>query len=429
MPADQRLDAFDALGLCVELRLVVQHEFLPVERPSQLAFQLEPLGDPLGHLLRVEKVALAARLGFFQGGLGVPEQGIGIGAVVRIDRNSRFRRNPEVAVRYPERLGEVFAEPLLVEPRHLFFDFQAPQDDYEMVTAYAGKPCRVPRNAAKPCGELLEQLVAGLPAERVVDGLETLDVQNDHRELAFITACSAHGLGQALVEQIAVRKARERIVVSEVVQLFFLFDVIERKRDVAGKFLKELHLLVVEEAQLPCVKPQDSHGFTREQQRQECNRVDAPLAARSNHGRLRIVLDVVRKDRRTLPDRAGREPLPAFHVLPHGERSLLEKIAHLARRRGRADQVRILVYRADPSHDKSAIFHCDPARSLEQLVAVAHSHDQGVDAAQNSVYAVQAPDLVLGLLVLGDVLGDACDAVGPAFRVGNREGPVSDPAY
>src|SRR5204862_1540349 len=206
---------------------------------------------------------------------------------------------------------------------------QATQDNYEMVTAYAGESCRVPRNAAKPCGELLEQLVAGLPAERVVDGLETLDVQNDHRELAFIAACSAHGLRQALVEQIAVCKARERIVVSEVVQLFFLFDVIERKRDVAGKFLKQLHLVVVEEVQLPRVKPQHSHGFTPEQQRQECNRVDAPLVARFNHGRSGIVLDIVRKHRYALPDRPGREPLPAFYVLPHGERSLLEKIAHL----------------------------------------------------------------------------------------------------
>ena len=47
-------------------------------------------------------------------------------------------------------------------------------------------------------------------------------------------------------EQRAVRKARQGVVVGEVVDPFFLADVLERKGNVARKLLQQLDLLVVE---------------------------------------------------------------------------------------------------------------------------------------------------------------------------------------
>jgi len=66
----------------------------------------------------------------------------------------------------------------------------------------------------------------------------------------LIAACSAHGLCQAFIEQIAVRKPGKRIVVSEIVQLFLFFDVIERKRNIARELEQELHLLLIEKPDL-----------------------------------------------------------------------------------------------------------------------------------------------------------------------------------
>ena len=54
---------------------------------------------------------------------------------------------------------------------------------------------------------------------------------------------------------------------------------------------------------------------------------------------------------------------------------------------------------------------------LEQLLAVAHAHDQRVDAAQHGIQAVQPKYLVFRRLALGDVAHDPDDE--PA-----RAGPV-----
>ncbi len=70
----------------------------------------------------------------------------------------------------------------------------------------------------------------------------------------------------------------------------------------------------------------------------------------------------------------------------------------------RLHQLRHPVDHAQPGHAKSPGFHGDPAGLAEQLVAVAHAHDQGVDAAEHGVDAVQPLDSFLGLLLLRLVL-------------------------
>ena len=51
----------------------MEHEFFVVQRLAQLILQAEPAGHRLGHFLRVKQVALAARFGFLERGLGVLE--------------------------------------------------------------------------------------------------------------------------------------------------------------------------------------------------------------------------------------------------------------------------------------------------------------------------------------------------------------------
>jgi len=58
-PADQRLGTDHAPGVDIHLRLVIQHEFVLFQRPPQLVLERKLLGDPLGHLLRVEEISVA----------------------------------------------------------------------------------------------------------------------------------------------------------------------------------------------------------------------------------------------------------------------------------------------------------------------------------------------------------------------------------
>ncbi len=82
-PPDQRLDADNAPGIGVYLRLVVQDELLSFQRLAQLVLQREPFSDPLGELVRVEEIALVRSFRLLERGLRVLEEGFGVCAVVR----------------------------------------------------------------------------------------------------------------------------------------------------------------------------------------------------------------------------------------------------------------------------------------------------------------------------------------------------------
>ena len=71
------------------------------------------------------------------------------------------------------------------------------------------------QTAAHPLGHRLEQLVAGRMAERVIDALEVIEIEIEHRELA----AAAHQrklLLELLAQQHAVGQFGERIVVRQV---------------------------------------------------------------------------------------------------------------------------------------------------------------------------------------------------------------------
>ena len=86
-------------------------------------------------------------------------------------------------------------------------------------------------------------------------------------------------------------------------------------------------------------------------------------------------------------------------------------------------------------HAKATFLNRNPARLLEQLVAVMHPNDQRIDAAQHGIHAVEVCDPVLrslellgiGLLI-SNVSGDACDAHDLVGVVPDRKTSHLDPA-
>ena len=64
LPADQRFDTDHGARLEIDLRLIVEDEFVLLERLSQLVFQQQPFGNALAHLLGIEQIALARVLAF-----------------------------------------------------------------------------------------------------------------------------------------------------------------------------------------------------------------------------------------------------------------------------------------------------------------------------------------------------------------------------
>ena len=88
-------------------------------------------------------------------------------------------------------------------------------DDGEFVAAEARDGVGLAHAAAQPLGHDLEQLVADRMAERVVDALEVVEVEIEHRKLAAAPDAGQR-LGQPLAKQQAVGQVGERVVARHV---------------------------------------------------------------------------------------------------------------------------------------------------------------------------------------------------------------------
>ena len=65
----------------------------------------------------------------------------------------------------------------------------------------------------------LQQEVADFVAERVVDALEAVEVEREHRQHVVGALGAGHGVAQLLLEEVPVRQARQAVVQGELLDL------------------------------------------------------------------------------------------------------------------------------------------------------------------------------------------------------------------
>ena len=78
----------------------------------------------------------------------------------------------------------------------------------ELVAALTRHQVGLPRARAQTVGELGQQQVAGVVAERVVHELEVVEVEEDHRDGGAVALGTLHREDERLLEQLAVRERR-----------------------------------------------------------------------------------------------------------------------------------------------------------------------------------------------------------------------------
>ena len=204
--------------LDVHLRLVVQHELAVLQRLAQLVLQRERRRGALGHRLRVEHEGLAPVLAPPQRGLGVLQQRLGVGAVVRVERDAGLGRGAQLAAVQRERLAEALVRQRLHPAARLRAPLHRPQQHGELVRADA-RDLGAAGRAREPPGRLHEQRVARRAAERFVDGAKALEVHQRDGKFPARLRRGAQRLVQVLEEPRAVGKARQRVVARQDVDL------------------------------------------------------------------------------------------------------------------------------------------------------------------------------------------------------------------
>src|SRR3954469_19712271 len=211
VPADERLDADQALVGDVEDRLVVDAELLALDGAAQVALGAQPDERVVAHLLVEELVAPAsALLRLVHRGVGLAQHRLGA-LRPRGDRDPDARRHEDLAagLERDRPLPRVGDAPRDGDRLALGRDLAA---DDELVAAEARDGVRAADHLLEAGAEGDEQVIAGLVAERVVDRLELVDAEKeDGRERPGALRAS-EGVLDAVVEERAVRQAGERVV-------------------------------------------------------------------------------------------------------------------------------------------------------------------------------------------------------------------------
>ena len=217
IPAGQRLDAVHGAAPERHDRLVVDDDLVLLDRASEIVLDSAALDQPrphrrVEHLDAIASVGLRAigrRVGVAQGGVGGVARAAHDDADARGQRDASGERDRGTQRSHgllSERRRPALAADLLVEQR-------------ELVAADARRGVAGPHELGEPVGDGDEDRVALAAAEGVVDRLEVIDVDQHHRDLPAHAAGTLERDRQAILEQRAVGKTRQRIVHGLVAQL------------------------------------------------------------------------------------------------------------------------------------------------------------------------------------------------------------------
>ena len=156
-------------------------------------------------------MALAAHLGAIECDVGVAQEVLGLLAEAFGDTDARGDGHRRVARRESERRGHDVEYPL---GHHLGSDREGltvDQDD-ELVTSEPSDGVAVAQDAGQALGHENEELVARGVAERVIDVLEVVEVEEEGGHGRVVPPESEHHLLEAVEDQGPVREPGQRIV-------------------------------------------------------------------------------------------------------------------------------------------------------------------------------------------------------------------------
>ena len=199
-------------GLGFDERLVEELELATRHGLTQIGLECDLRRDPELHGLVEELVAGASVvLGPVHGDVGVRQDRIGRVGAVGAKRDPDACAHLRIVVAEAER-GTERVEDALRERGRVVNALDVFAEHDELVAAEPRDRVTVAYRRLDSRGGLDQQLVADRVAERVVHGLEAVQVDEQHAERALVPADPRERLVESVGEHHAVRQARERVV-------------------------------------------------------------------------------------------------------------------------------------------------------------------------------------------------------------------------
>jgi hypothetical protein len=181
-PARQRLEAAQRIGLQRVQRLVGEGQLALADRAPQVGFELQAAAELFVQAgVEQREPALAFGLGLVHRQVGVAQHLVGLAVAHVAEGDADARRRPQ--------LGAVDAHRLVQRLQHTLPELQHGglarwlfDQDRELVAAKPRDQVVRAHAVADALRRFLQQLVAGRVAERVVDVLEAVEVEEHDRE-------------------------------------------------------------------------------------------------------------------------------------------------------------------------------------------------------------------------------------------------------
>jgi hypothetical protein len=218
LPAHERLDAGDAATVELDDRLVVDLELAGLDRRRQVGTELEAVDRAAMELLLEDADRTdAALLRAVHRDVGVAQQVVdrsGAG----VERHADGGRDREAAPVEVEVGAQHVGDALGDGERGALVRDVAEQHG-ELVAAQARGDVVGAQHAGDAGGDVAQQGVARGVAEAVVDDLEVVEVEEQHRDVLIVLAGGGKRALQPLLEQRAIGEAGERVVEGLVAQL------------------------------------------------------------------------------------------------------------------------------------------------------------------------------------------------------------------
>ena len=193
MPAQQRLEPGNGVRLQIELRLIDQREFVLRQRAAKIDFELAARLHVLVHRrLEEAKGALPVAFGAMQGEIRVLQDLLAVGSGGRQQDDADARRGIDQLALDQTGATDLLDQPARQRRRRLRLWLSALEDG-EFVAAQPRHDIAASDHGADPVRDDAKQMVAGVTPQCFVDGLETAEVDGQHRRRF------AAGFGQPLV--------------------------------------------------------------------------------------------------------------------------------------------------------------------------------------------------------------------------------------
>ena len=221
VPAEEGFEAGDAGEVGGHERLIVEDEFAAGVGQAEVVFDgVAGAGGFSEFGSEEEPGAADFFLGLVHGGVGGLEEGFRFFAIDGVLGDADAGGNAEVVAVDVEGLnegGDDFGGNGLDVGGAV--DFREADDKF--VTAHAADDVAFAEAGAKAEGGSLEEAIAGVVAEGVVDVLEAVEVEHEDGDAALVAGGESDGLGDAVLEEGAIGEAGEAVVEGEVVDAGF----------------------------------------------------------------------------------------------------------------------------------------------------------------------------------------------------------------